>query len=303
VVTDPRFATSVVRFIYKSLTGREPLAHPTETEDPLYGARSAAWNEQDRAIRAIARRFTATNMNFKAALLEMIKSPLYRATGAVGVTDAAGRTAHAGIGTAMLLTPELLDRRIQAIAGFAWTKTPGRNDRWLTNEFYYPYGGINSDTIVRRATDPSGIITGIAHRMATEVACRATAWDFSFPQAERRFFRHVRIDTVPESGGQPVPGSVAQIRQNIAWVHEAVLGERLSPDHPEVTRTYNLFVETWRETHTTSHLPDPCRAEGSPVDGVRLPMARMIVSDPNGTVRAWMTVLTYLFSDYRFLYQ
>ena len=303
VVTDPRFATSVVRFIYKSLTGREPLAHPTETEDPLYAARSAAWNEQDRAIRAIARRFTGTNMNFKAALLEMIKSPLYRATGAVGVTDVAGRTAHAGIGTAMLLTPELLDRRIQAITGFAWTKTPGRNDRWLTNEFYYPYGGINSDTIVRRATDPSGIITGIAHRMATEVACRATAWDFTFPQAQRRFFRHVRVDTVPESGGQPVPGSVAQIRQNIAWVHEAVLGERLSPDHPEVTRTYNLFVETWRETSTTNFLPDPCRAQGSPVDAAPLPMASRIVADPNGTVRAWMTVLTYLFSDYRFLYQ
>ena len=303
VVADPRFATSVVRFIYKSLTGREPLSHPTDTTDPLYAARSAAWNEQDRAIRAIARRFSGSNMNFKAALFEMIKSPLYRATGAVGVTDVAGRTSHAGIGTAMLLTPELLDRRIQAITGFAWTKTPGRNDRWLLNEFYYPYGGINSDTIIRRATDPSGIITGIAHRMATEVSCRATAWDFSIPQAERRFFRHVRIDTVPESGGQPVPGSVAQIRQNIAWLHEAILGERLAVDGPEVTRTYNLFVETWRETSTTWFIPDPCRAQGSPVDGVRLPMERHITTDPNGTVRAWMTVLTYLFSDYRFLYQ
>jgi len=303
VVSDPRFAMSTVRFIYKSLTGREPLVYPTDTADPLYAARASAWNEQDRALRAIARRLTASNMNFKAALVEMLKSPLYRATAAVGVTDLAGRTAHAGIGTAMLLTPELLDRRIRAITGFTWSKTPGRNDSWLLNEFYYPYGGINSDTIVRRATDPSGVITGIAHRMATEVACRATAWDFSSPQAERRFFRHVRIDTVPESGGQPVPGSVAQIRQNIAWLHEAILGERLSVDDPEVTRTYNLFAETWRETHTTSFLPDPCRAQGSPVDGARLPMERMIVADPNGTVRAWMTVLTYLFSDHRFLYQ
>jgi hypothetical protein len=233
----------------------------------------------------------------------MLESPIYRATGAVGADAVAERAAHAGIGTARLLTPEILDRRIQAIAGFPWTRTLGRTDRWLLNEFYFPYGGINSDTIVRRATDPSGIITGVAHRMATEVACRATAWDFSAPQAERRFFRHVRLDTVPESGGQPVPGSVAQIRQNIAWLHEAILGERLPVDHPEVSRTYELFAETWREVRTTSALPDPCRAQVSPVDGMRLPEARAITADPNGTVRAWMAVLTYLFSDYRFLYQ
>lgn len=303
VVADPRFAMSVVRFIYTALTGREPLTHPTDPSDPLYGAHAAAWNEQDRALRAIARRFTASNMNFKVALLEMLKSPLYRAVAAVGSNSLAGRTAHAGLGTAMLLTPELLDRRIRAIAGFPWVKTLGRNDSWLLNDFYLPYGGINSDTIVRRATEPSGVITGIAHRMATEVACRATAWDFSFPQDERRFFRYVRIDTVPESGGQPVPGSIAQIRRNIVWLHEAILGERLPIDDPEVTRTYTLFTETWQEVRGSNTLPEPCRAESSPVDGTRLPMERTIVADPNGTVRAWMTVLTYLFSDHRFLYQ
>lgn len=303
IVADPRFASSVVRFVYKSLTGREPLVHPTDTADPLYAARSAAWNEQDRVFRAVARRFVASNMNFKALLLEMLKSPIYRATAAVSVTDEAGRVSHGGIGTARLITPEILDRRVRAIAGFTWSHTLGRTDAWLLSDFYYPYGGINSDTIVTRQSDPSGIIVGVAQRMANEVACRATAWDFTRPSAERRFFPNVRVDTVPESAGQPVPGSIAQIRQNIVHLHQAILGETLAVDDPEVTRTYNLFFETWRETSMSNALPDACRAQNSPVDGAPIDMAARITDDRNGTVRAWMAVLSYLFSDYRFLYQ
>ncbi len=310
IVEDPRFAASVVRFVYKTLTGREPLVHPTETIDPLYASRSAAWNEQDRIFRAIARRFVATNMNFKTVVTEMIRSPLYRATNAVVNGDPARMAAHAGLGTAMLLTPELLDRRIRAITGYAWYRdlareAASRNDGWLTNEFYFPYGGINSDTIVKRATDPSGVIIGVAQRMANELACRGTAFDFTRPQAERRFFRNVRIDTVPESAGQPVPGSVAQIRQNIVELHERILGERLSIDSVEVERTYQLFLETWREVRdaNSNAIPDACRATRDITTNEALAMGTTITEDRNGTVRAWMAVLTYLFSDYRFLYQ
>jgi hypothetical protein len=32
-------------------------------------------------------------------------------------------------------------------------------------------------------------------------------------------------------------------------------------------------------------------------------MGMRITNDENGTIRAWMSVMTYLFSDYRFLYQ
>lgn len=310
IVEDPRFATSVVRFVYKTLTGRDALVHPTETADPLYASRSAAWNEQDRIFRAIARRFVATRMNFKTVVTEMVKSPLYRATAAVVNGDPARMAAHAGLGTAMLLTPEVLDRRIRAIAGFGWVRDNAReqithSDGWLTNDFYFSYGGINSDTIVKRTTDPSGVIVGVADRMATEVACRATAYDFTRPQGERRFFRRVIVETVPESAGQAVPGSVAQIKQNIVDLHELILGERLSIDSPEVARTYALFFETWRETSTIgSAIPEACRATRSPYTNEPIvPAGAGITSDPRGTIRAWMAVLTYLFSDYRFLYQ
>ncbi|MBL8680310.1 MAG: hypothetical protein JNK05_14130 [Myxococcales bacterium] len=327
IAQDPRFAMSVVRFIYKSITNREPLAHPTDLQDPLYAARSAAWTEQDRILRGVARRFTASNMNFKTALLEMIESPIYRAEAAVMPrinTDAdreAALTAHAGLGTAMLTTPELLDRRVQAIAGFPWMRDlnparlampDGRNDgnRWLRQEYYLPFGGINSDTIVRRIADPSGIIVGVAQRMANEVSCRGTAWDFTRPQAERRFFRSVQLDTVPEAGGNAVPGNQQKIKENIVALHLLVLGEELTVDHPEVERTFQLFLETWRETRTpgmngmpNNNLAYECQGRQNPLSGEELPMGMRINEDSNGTIRAWMAVMSYLFSDYRFLYQ
>jgi hypothetical protein len=301
IVSDPRFVTSVVRFVFKGITGREPLSHPTDTADPLYAARAAAWNEQDRIFRAIGRRFVATNMNFKTVVVEMLRSPIFRATASVsGLSQS-----HTGVGSAMLLTPEQLERRVRAIAGFPWARDAAHEGGWLRNEFYLPYGGINSDTIVQRLTDPSGIVVGIAERMANEIGCRVPAADFVYPAAQRRFFKHVRLDTVPESGGQPVPGSVALIRQNIADLHRIVLGERLNPEHPEVTRTYNLFVETWREAVASGSpaLPPPCHARVDPWTGAQLTAAQAIQADPHGTLRGWTSVMTYLFSDFRFLYQ
>jgi hypothetical protein len=323
ITQDSRFVASVVRLVYTGLTGRQPLVHPTDTQDPLYAARASAWTEQDRIFRAIARKFSATNMNFKTVVLEMLKSPLYRATGAVLPANAADReaglTAHSGVGSSMMLTPEILDRRVTAIAGFSWVRDPNRlrmpdgrgpDGHWLNREFYLPYGGINSDTIVRRAADPSGIIVGVAARMATEVACRGTAWDLMQPQAERRFFKHVQLDTVPEAGGNTVPGNVVLIKQNIVAMHELILGERLSIDDPEVERTYQLFLETWRETRMPNAmgmpdnaLPYECHGRQNPVTGEELPDMQRLTEDRNGTIRAWMAVMTYLFTDYRFLYQ
>lgn len=305
IATDPRFVSSVIRFVYKTLSGREPLVYPTDTSDPLYAQHAAAWNEQDRVFRAVGRRFTATGMNFKTAVAELIRSPLYRAVGAVGVDTATARAAHGGVGTAMLLTPEMLDRRIEAIMGFRWTREQNRPEtQWLTHEFYFPYGGIDSDTIVRRASDASGILVGVSQRMSEEVACRATGFDFTRPQASRRFFRYVRPDTIPEAGGQPVPNNIAMIRQNIAALYDIVLGEQVAVDSPQVDIAYNLFVETWREISTSGMvMPDLCRGIYDPATGAAVPREMQITGDPSGAVRAWQAVMTYLLSDYRFLYQ
>ena len=299
------------------------MSFPLDTADANYAARAAAWTEQDRIFRAIGRRFVATNMNFKTVLIELIKSPLYRATSIVlpanlSAEETATRSAaHSGIGTGQLLSPEQLDAKIRAIAGFGWLRdgTNGimrdyasmgaNNQGLLVHEYYYPYGGINSDTIVRRVTDPSGIIIGVAQRMANEVACIGTAFDFTRPQADRRFFTRVQLDTVPEAGGNPVPANAALIRENIVAMHRLILGETLRVDDPEVDRTFTLFLETWRETRVPAMNMNNlgCDATINPITGVALEMSERITEDTNGTIRAWMAVLSYLFQDYKFLYQ
>lgn len=316
ITADERFVSSAVRFIYTSLTGRDPLAHPTDQSDAQYAQRAAAWNEQDRIFRAIGRRFTAANMNFKEAVLDMLESPLYRAQAFVSTPGSEPTIEHQGIGSSRILTPELLDQRIRAIMGIGWVRDARREamrpgtDGWLRNDFYFPYGGINSDTITRRSRDAGGIIVGVAQRMATEVACRVTAYDFTRPIEGRRFFRGVALDTVPESAGSEVPGSVTKIRENIAALHLAILGEHLTPTDPEVDRTYQLFLETWRETRMpvgmegrTDNLNYNCQGRWNIQTGEELPMAERLERDTNGTIRAWMAVVTYLLSDYRFLYQ
>ncbi|MEI8254697.1 MAG: DUF1592 domain-containing protein, partial [Deltaproteobacteria bacterium] len=314
ITQDPRFVAAIVRFVYSTLSGREPLAYPLDPTDPQYAARAAAWIEQDRVLRSIGQRFVADSLNFKTVVLEVIRSPLYRATAVTLPADStAAQSAdlearHGGVGTSRMLTPEVLATRIRAIVGFDWARDasqPTTSGSWLLRDFYLPYGGINSDTIIRRPGDPSGVIVNIAMRMATEVACRATAFDFTRARADRRFFRHVDLTTVPESAGNGVPASVTAIRQNIVDLHEFILGEHLRPDDPEVDRTYALFLDTWHEVVVAppADLPGACQARMDPATGTALDTAARITNDPNGSIRSWMAVLTYLFSDYRFIYQ
>lgn len=321
IAQDQRFAASVVRFVYTTLTGRQPLTYPTDTTNAdTYAAQSAAWIEQDRVFRAAAQRFSAENLNFKYVVLELVKSPLYRAiniplpANATAEQAATQAARHAGLGSSRMLTPEILDRRVRAIAGFDWARDrahPDDSGTWLARDFYYPYGGINSDTIIRRPNDPSGVIVNIAQRMATGIACRGTAFDFTHPTAERRFFRQVELNTIPESAGNAVPASVTAIRANIVALHQLILGETLQPNDPEVDRTYALFLDTWHEVMTPPAgmtMPDAdfeyeCQARVNLVTGAAIPDADQINTDRNGTIRAWMAVLTYLFSDYRFIYQ
>jgi hypothetical protein len=81
-------------------------------------------------------------------------------------------------------------------------------------------------------------------------------------------------------------------------------------DDPELEATYELFFETWREgtmgiasKTLSARLPSPCQVRRDPVSGADLPEAQRLEQDPEYTVRAWMAVITYLMSDFQFLYE
>ena len=179
------------------------------------------------------------------------------------------------------------------------------NHDWLLEDYDILYGGIDSDSTITRLTDPNAIMSAVAGRFANEAACAITAWDFTKDKSTRTFFSLIDLTEVPESAGHTVDGSVGDIKANIQFLHKYLLDETLDLTDPEIDRTYQLFLDTWHELSQSgdTSLPNNCQGQWNPNDGTNLPMNVQINDNKNYTLRSWMAVMTYLLSDYKFLYE
>ena len=64
-----------------------------------------------------------------------------------------------------------------------------------------------------------------------------------------------------------MPASVADIKANIQYLHQQLLGETLALTDPELDRTYQVFLGTWQELQTAGQ-PDliwECQAQNDPI--------------------------------------
>jgi len=309
VVADPRFATAVTRTVFAGLTG-EPIL-----EYPAYGAADfeahrQAWSAQNGVLAQIASEFIESNFDFRVIVKGVVKSPYFRAVNADG--PAMGDTAIllASVGTAHLSTPEELSRKITAVTGAPWARSQGDRRAQLLIDYRIAYGGIDSDLVIDRLSTPNGMMSGVAWRMANEVACLTTAWDFTRPAAERNLFPGVAITDLPEVDGVPSAAGETAIRNGLVHLFEQVLGETHVADDADIDRAYALWVDVWRdgkafvaENPTTNrNLLSACRGRWDARTGVELPAEQRIEQDPDFTVRSWMAVMTYLLADYRFLH-
>lgn len=309
IADDDRFATSVVHTVFTMLTGQEPVSGTTDglTAEQAK-AKLAAFDAQEKVFSQARQTFKSNSQSFKAVVKAIALSPFFRAANA-RAPSAETAQALAWTGTGRLLTPEQLDRKIEAVTGRPWV----RSDRRVllsTRDFLIFYGGIDSDSVTSRITAPNGVMANIAKRMANEMSCLAVPFDFlNQDAAQRRLFPLVERSYVPEDeNGFEIPAAVEAIRANITHLHQRLLGE--SPGREEVDATYNLFLETWREgqaavqaEEVSSYLQYTCRAERDPATGETLPEELRVARDQQFTVRAWMAVVTYLMSDWAFLYE
>jgi hypothetical protein len=183
------------------------------------------------------------------------------------------------------------------------------------------YGGQDSAEVTTRITAPNGLMASVVERMATQMSCRAVPQDVYKPEGERRLLKYVSVDgsmvdpiaLQPEDdNGIPIVPAEEGIRAALVNLHAHMLGERLTPTHPEINRTFNLFLETWREGKQkmsaemdplSSNLPGECQANSDPFTGVGYPEELRVTEDDTYTIRAWMAVVTYLLTDYQFLYE
>lgn len=282
---DPRFASTMAEHVYYILTGRKVLLQPKDLEDPLFGARQRAYQEQRKLIEGIATRFAQTGFNLKSVFKELALSDFYRADGlATAIASPQRRAELDDVGLVRLLSPEQVERKIAAVFGKPW----GR----LSEQTAMLYGAIDSKEVTERPTDPSGAMGAIQRILANDVACKQTALDFSRPVERRLLFPKIEPDVLPASS----PEADAQIHAAIAHLHHRILGRIEAPNSAEVERTYRLFAGIIADANERKRFEPvenySCR------QGLEQP-----VPDPKYTVRAWRGVVTYLLRQNEFLYE
>jgi hypothetical protein len=146
-------------------------------------------------------------------------------------------------------------------------------------------------------------MASLAQRMAYEVACSAVPYDFSKPSNQRLLFPGIDLNVAIEGGSD-------QVRDAVRHLHARLLGENLAASDPEIDATMVVLMEAYNLGQSglstgvvSEELAGPCRLNNDRMTGDSLPNDRRINQDPNYTVRAWMAAVSYLLSDYRYLYE
>lgn len=300
IAADDRFARAVVELVYEGLTGQAAAREPTDPTAVDYGADIRAFAVQDKVFKDIAQRFIDSGYDLRELLVGLVMSPYYRASNSDPLDEQRAFELD-GIGAARLASPEQLHRRIAMATGYAWTDDEGKS--WLPRNrpLHLMYGGIDSDAVTEDFDDANGVMLNIVQRMANEMGCLATAQDFARPAAERVLFPFVESTSLPGLDD-------AAIAENIAHLHEQILGEALEPGDPRLADTLALFLDVHADGMsgmTTGEYPSAligaCRATVDPLTGDALPL--QIVEDPDYTVRAWMAVVTAMLGDFTFMYE
>lgn len=282
---DPRFAIAMSEHAFYLLTGRRPLLPPKDLDDPLYAARRRAWQQQRHEVETIARQFVAADFNFKTLIKAWVVSDFYRADRLATAAATDQRRAELDdIGVMRMLSPEQLERKITAVFGRPWGH--------LTRQTAMLYGGIDSQEVTERATDPSGAMGSLQRTLSNDVACRNVAYDFSRQPADRILFPDIEPDIQPGVS----PEADAQIRRAIVHLHQHVLGRYDDLGSREVDLSFAIFSGVVADAAARKGIDD--REAWSCRQGLESP-----VPDPHYTVRAWRAVVTYLLRQEEFLYE
>jgi hypothetical protein len=317
IVADRRFDRAIVRWMFKAIVGSavrsDPGAPPPGMEeDPVFLARVAAFEAQTDALTRLERELRANGHDLRVLIKSIVRSPWFRAERVADPENVPPAAALPDVGVGRILAPEHLSRRIQAITGLPWRPRADAVDYLLdVSQYKLLYGGLDSDDVTERTTEPNALMAAIQARMATDMACLLVTQEFARAPELRRLFTGVEPSFRPlDTNGFEVPQARVALRATLQRLHWALLGERLADDAPQLDQTWALFNDTWSENlaamasgELSANLQDNCRATRDYRTGVDLPQERRLTQDPNGTIRAWQAVVQALLSDFRFLHE
>jgi hypothetical protein len=247
IVKDSRFASATVRFWWPAVMGRELLEAPEAKEDVDYLARLRAFEAQEKEIAALAARFAASGLSLKSLLADLALSPWYRAErqGAAKVSALTMEAqALAGLAGEVLLTPEQLGRKTNALTGFNWYAQIDANTAMERNglETTYSlfYGGIDSFAITKRARELAPLMSNVAATHALEASCPIVLGDFIRADGARLLF----------GGLSPWVTPLTQ--------QSATQSISSSSDTDFKPQTLELLLPAGTHNVTLSHLNDAC---------------------------------------------
>lgn len=203
IVTDPRFAEAAVKFWWQPIMGVDVQDPPEDSADADFEAHLVAATAQAAEVTRLADAFRSgiaggRAYNGKDLLTEIALSPWFRAE-SLTEEDPVRMVALRNAGMARLLTPEELDRKTEAVAGYVWgrglDRETGQEFSRLNSIYSWDtvyellYGGIDSDGVIARATDMTPVMAAVAQAHAVEVSCAIVRREFFlWEDNERRLF-------------------------------------------------------------------------------------------------------------------
>lgn len=220
IVADVRFPRAMIKTLYKGLYGATPDRTLESSDD--YASYEMLI---DDAIVA----FTSNNMDMRAAAKVMVENEMWAN---------AQKTNQANTNLKRrLVTPEILNKKLKMLTGESWDDLESKSREIM-------FGGVDSDSVTERLTDPNGIFSKMQNRMAVEIACQSVATDLALPKEARKLFPYVDITTLPTTqDGQFDNSALEIIKQNIQYLHSHLLNENLDTSDPELLFTYQLFLD------------------------------------------------------------
>lgn len=285
-VADRRFAPTMVKHFYALVVGRPVLEPPTGDSAGQRGA-FRAYEEQQTALREFSESFTATNYDAKALVKAMALSPYFR--GRFQSESSAELDAmRFDLGSAQILTPEQLHRKIVAVFGDSFQTFPLFKDG-LLEPYNILYGGIDSTQVTERLLTPNGVMAGVQQLVSNNVSCRQVSREFDKAPSERLLFADIERTQYRST-------DETAIRAVLVHLHERVLGERLAPDDPAIDISYGLFRRVQERGEIEIEDRNVSASLGRPCE------AGTVTEDPQFVVRAWAAVLNYQMQSFEFLY-
>lgn len=283
-----QFRAAAIRRYFTALTGTPVYPRPTDTSDPNYAARTKGVKQQEAFLVSLRSLMEDKNDDIRFVIIEILMSPWYRATGITGEVSEEEAVELSVLGSPCTRDPRSLDRVMRSL-GFAWTDQNGT--AYLTSSKHYLFyaGGADSDQILTPLCDTNGFRALIEDRLGHEFSCRVTAQDFELPKDERIFFPHVEIDDIPAYKGEPIPGMVLKIQDNLQHLARVFHRRVLTAPELSVWTDFAIAVQAacladMAKGEWSENIPGPCQSE-------------TIKKDPQCVLMMWRVLLDAMIMD------